>query len=86
MSDHAGARGHPQCSGAFQGSTVPLAALVQPLAAEDSRDWLCAAVANGLLTGVEGHPREGQMRLCGVYALHRQALRCGTRCGREDGR
>ena len=60
---------------AFQSGAVPLAALVRPLGAEDSRDWLCASVAGGAIVAVEGHPRSGQTRLCGVYAMHQQAAR-----------
>jgi NDP-sugar pyrophosphorylase family protein len=42
---------------------------------EDSRDWICGSVRDGCLTAVEGHPREGTTRLCGVLAMHRRALR-----------
>lgn len=60
---------------AAQDGEAPCAALVRQLGSDDSRDWLCATVATGLITSVEGHPRESQRRLCGVYALRRQALR-----------
>lgn len=59
----------------YSHGAAPLAALVRELGAEESRDWLCASIAAGLLTGVEGHPREGTHRLCGAYALHKRALR-----------
>ena len=66
---------------AFRASDVEAAALVQPLGNEDASDWLCAgigteAVENGSLsklTGIEGHPRGGSHRLCGVYAFQRRA-------------
>ena len=53
------------------------AALVQPLGNEDASDWLCAGVGTmesegksvSTLTGIEGHPRGGSRRLCGVYAF-----------------
>ncbi len=51
-----------------------IAALVHPLNREDSRDWLCASVQGDMVTAVEGHPREGEFRLTGVYAMHRNAL------------
>jgi bifunctional UDP-N-acetylglucosamine pyrophosphorylase/glucosamine-1-phosphate N-acetyltransferase len=44
-------------------------ALVQPLGSEAPNDWLVAQVDDDCLTGVEGHPREGEFRLAGVYAL-----------------
>lgn len=61
----------------FRTSDVEAAALVQPLDNEDASDWLCASIGterveNGdlsKLTGIEGHPRGGSHRLCGVYAF-----------------
>jgi NDP-sugar pyrophosphorylase family protein len=50
------------------------AALIQPLGKEDPRDWLVAYPDGELLGGVKGHPRDGQHRLCGVYALQPAAL------------
>ena len=50
------------------------AALVQPLGEESSLDWLAAFPENGRLAGVEGHSRDGNHRLCGVYALRSDAL------------
>ena len=66
---------------AFRASDVEAAALVQPLGNEDASDWLCAGIGttdgnNGslsTLTGVEGHPRGGSYRLCGVYAFQSSA-------------
>ena len=56
---------------------VEAAALVQPLGNEDASDWLCASIDRedsadksvSRLTGIEGHPRGGSHRLCGVYAF-----------------
>ena len=67
--------------GAFRASDVEAAALVQPLGNEDASDWLCAGISttagnNGslsTLTGIEGHPRGGSYRLCGVYAFQSSA-------------
>ena len=66
---------------AFRSSDVEAAALVQPLDREDASDWLCASIGterveNGSLsklTGIEGHPRGGSHRLCGVYAFQGRA-------------
>ncbi len=66
---------------AFCASDVEAAALVQPLGSEDASDWLCAGIGtadgnNGSLstvTGIEGHPRGGSYRLCGVYAFQSSA-------------
>ena len=57
------------------------AALVQPLGNEDASDWLGAGVGTmelagksvSTLTGIEGHPRGGSHRLCGVYAFNSRA-------------
>ncbi len=45
------------------------AALVVPLAGERPQDWICASVGDGVVRGVEGHPRGGTHRLGGVFAL-----------------
>ncbi len=65
----------------FRSSDVEAAALVQPLDTEDASDWLCAGIGeerseNGSLSklrGIEGHPRGGSHRLCGVYAFKNSA-------------
>ena len=67
---------------AFRASDVEAAALVQPLGTEDASNYLCAGVGttdgdNGslsTLTGIEGHPRGGSHRLCGVYAFQSSAM------------
>ena len=66
---------------AFRASDVEATALVQALGDEDPCDWLCAgigteAVENGSISkinGIEGHPRGGSHRLCGVYAFKSSA-------------
>jgi bifunctional UDP-N-acetylglucosamine pyrophosphorylase/glucosamine-1-phosphate N-acetyltransferase len=65
----------------FRSANVEAAALVQPLGNEDASNWLCAGIGtaevNGgsasTLTGIEGHPRGGSHRLCGVYAFRSRA-------------
>jgi NDP-sugar pyrophosphorylase family protein len=53
----------------------PLAvALVQSLGKESPRNWIIAHSSDARLTGVEGHGRGGSHRLCGLYALRRDAL------------
>ena len=66
---------------AFRSGDVEAAALVQRLGNEDASDWLCAGIGaadveNGSvlkLNGIEGHPRGGSHRLCGVYAFKNSA-------------
>ncbi|MXZ02074.1 NTP transferase domain-containing protein [Candidatus Poribacteria bacterium] len=68
---------------AFRAADVEAAALVQPLGSEDASNYLCAGVGttegnNGsvsILTGIEGHPRGGSHRLCGVYAFQSSVTR-----------
>ena len=65
----------------FRASGVEAAALVQALGDEDASDWLCAGIGTvevenrqvSKLNGIEGHPRGGSHRLCGVYAFQRSA-------------
>lgn len=65
----------------FRSQNVEAAALVQPLGHEDASDWLCAGIGSkeidgasvSSLTGIEGHPRGGSHRLCGVYAFRSSA-------------
>jgi UDP-N-acetylglucosamine diphosphorylase / glucose-1-phosphate thymidylyltransferase / UDP-N-acetylgalactosamine diphosphorylase / glucosamine-1-phosphate N-acetyltransferase / galactosamine-1-phosphate N-acetyltransferase len=53
----------------------PLASvLVQRLEEERPQDWIVAHVDDNRLTGVEGHSRQGQHRLGGVYAFRPEAL------------
>jgi NDP-sugar pyrophosphorylase family protein len=59
---------------AWNGGELPALAMIQRLGAERPQDWLVAQVGDGLLRGVIGHPREGEYRLAGIYALNAQAL------------
>ncbi|HXF64463.1 MAG TPA: NTP transferase domain-containing protein [Caldilineaceae bacterium] len=52
----------------------PALALVQRLGHERPQDWLVAYVEGDRLVGVAGHPRDGEYRLAGVYALSAEAL------------
>lgn len=60
---------------AFGKQDTEAAALVQPLGEEDASNWLCASISGDSLTGIEGHPRGGSHRLCGVYAFKNTATR-----------
>ena len=65
----------------FRSHNVEAAALVQALGDEDASDWLCAGIGTEAvenrrvlkLNGIEGHPRGGSHRLCGVYAFTSRA-------------
>ena len=65
----------------FRSYNVEAAALVQALGNEDASDWLCAGIGTEdvenrrvlKLNGIEGHPRGGSHRLCGVYAFKSSA-------------
>ncbi len=54
---------------AFNCQNAEAAALIQPLGDEDANNWLCAKATDGCLSGIEGHPRGGLHRLCGIYAF-----------------
>ena len=45
------------------------AALIYLLNDEDPSNWFCTKQSNGVLISVEGHPRGGMHRLCGIYAF-----------------
>ena len=59
----------------FNNQNAKAAALIQPLDIEDASDWLCARTSKDCLTGIEGHPRGGSHRLCGIYAFKADARR-----------
>lgn len=48
--------------------------VVQQLGYEKANDWLVAQVEDGQLRGVLGHPREGEYRLAGIYALSQDMI------------
>ena len=54
---------------AFESENAEAAALIQPLNDEDASNWFCAKTHNGCLSGIDGHPRGGSHRLCGIYAF-----------------
>ncbi|HEY3283198.1 MAG TPA: NTP transferase domain-containing protein [Armatimonadota bacterium] len=59
---------------AAEAADCQAAALVQPLGAERSGDWICAATSGGRLEGVWGHPRGGSQRLAGAYVFRQDAF------------
>ncbi|MDP6595291.1 MAG: NDP-sugar synthase [Candidatus Poribacteria bacterium] len=58
----------------FQETDAEACALVNHLGPEDPANWICAGVGNDQITGVEGHPRGGSYRLCGIYGLRQSAV------------
>ncbi len=58
---------------AFDKSGAKAAAMVRPLGHEEAGNWICAGISGELLTGIEGHPRGGSHRLCGIYAFRTSA-------------
>jgi bifunctional UDP-N-acetylglucosamine pyrophosphorylase/glucosamine-1-phosphate N-acetyltransferase len=54
---------------AWNAGDMAALALVQRLGHEKPHDWLVAHVEEGMVRGVLGHPREGEFRLTGIYAL-----------------
>lgn len=50
------------------------AVLVSPLGEEDSRDWICCTAAEGFLSSVKGHPREGSTHRFCAFALSRKSF------------
>lgn len=58
-----------------QGSDAAGVALVQPIAPpERPTDWLGARVRGGRIEYVEGHSRDCEYRLCGIYAFTPKAI------------
>jgi len=53
---------------------APAVAVVQALAGERTGDWITTRVTEGLLTGIEGHGRDGTHRLGGLYAFQPAAV------------
>ena len=53
----------------FNSQKAVVAALIHPLNDEDASNWLCVKFRDECLTGIEGHPRGGSHRLCGIYAF-----------------
>jgi len=59
----------------FYNQNAEVATLVQTLRDEDASNWICAKTKNGCLVNIEGHPRGGSHRLCGVFAFKSSATR-----------
>ncbi|GIV20347.1 MAG: glucose-1-phosphate thymidylyltransferase [Armatimonadota bacterium] len=58
-----------------RGSAAAAVALVQPIVPPERRiDWLGAEVKDGRIEYVEGHSRDCEHRLCGVYAFSPKAI------------
>lgn len=51
-----------------------LASLVSSLDNEEPQDWICPRINNGKITSIEGHPRSGSHRMCGVYFIGKEYL------------
>jgi len=58
---------------AFDSSGAEAAGMIHPLGDEDCSNWICAGFNGDCLTGIEGHPRGGSHRLCGIYAFKASA-------------
>ncbi len=58
----------------FAKSGAEAAAMVQRLEHEQGCDWLCAGVSGDKISGIEGHPRDGAYRLCGIYAFRESVM------------
>jgi len=58
----------------FEEADTIAAALIDPLREEAPQDWIIAYAKEGVLQGVEGHSREGNYRLGGLYGFKCQAL------------
>ncbi|MGB9682017.1 MAG: sugar phosphate nucleotidyltransferase [bacterium] len=46
-----------------------LCAMVSPIERERSQDWICAGLRGDRIVTIQGHPREGDFRLCGIYFI-----------------
>lgn len=51
-----------------------LASLISPLDGEEPQDWICPRVRGDRITSIEGHPRSGTHRVCGVYFIGKEFL------------
>jgi len=51
-----------------------LCALVTPIEKERPQDWICAELKGDRIISIQGHPRSGNFRLCGVYFISRDFL------------
>ncbi len=60
---------------AFNIQNAHVAALIQPLGDEDASNWICVKTREDCVTMIEGHPRGGSHRLCGIYAFSADSIR-----------
>lgn len=60
---------------AFSIQNAHAAALIQPLVDEDASNWICVKTREDCVTMIEGHPRGGSHRLCGIYAFKADSIR-----------
>ncbi len=60
---------------AFNIQNAHVAALIQPLGDEDASNWICVKTREDCVTMIEGHPRGGSHRLCGIYAFKAESIR-----------
>lgn len=51
-----------------------LACLISPLDKEEPQDWICARVKGEKIVSIEGHPRSGSHRICGVYFIGKEFI------------
>lgn len=58
----------------FEAAAAPAAALLHPRGEEPAGSWITASPRGDRLAGVEGHGRGGSHRLCGTYAIRREAI------------
>ena len=59
---------------AFSIQNAQVAALIQPLGDEDASNWICVKTREDCVTMIEGHPRGGSHRLCGIYAFKADSI------------
>lgn len=52
-----------------------LCAMVVPIEREKTQDWICADLRGDKIVSIQGHPRDGEFRLCGVYFIGKEFLR-----------
>lgn len=60
---------------AFNIQNAHAAALIQPLGDEDASNWICVKTREDCVAMIEGHPRGGSHRLCGIYAFNADSIR-----------
>ncbi|MGC8971165.1 MAG: sugar phosphate nucleotidyltransferase [bacterium] len=51
-----------------------LTCLISPLDKEEPQDWICAKVNGEKVISIEGHPRSGSHRMCGIYFIGKEFI------------